>query len=131
MSYWPQQLNFAVWCTTIGCGISREVLNKVLEQIKLSLEFHIYLTVRRTLFEMGGVRVNQLFQVTQLSARYIVIMTRHRSNKYAKNLEFHLTRTSASKKVLIMVSDLFSLCDKCWSGSRSVNNLSRKKKVQR
>lgn len=29
ISHWPQQLNFTVWCTTIGCGISREVLNKV------------------------------------------------------------------------------------------------------
>ena len=22
MSYWSQQLNFALWCATIGCGIS-------------------------------------------------------------------------------------------------------------
>ena len=25
MKYWPQQLNFAVFCATQGCGISREV----------------------------------------------------------------------------------------------------------
>ena len=28
MSYWPQQLNFAVWCATTGCGISREIFDK-------------------------------------------------------------------------------------------------------
>ena len=26
MSFWPQQLNFALWCATTGCGISREML---------------------------------------------------------------------------------------------------------
>ena len=28
MKYWPQQLNFAVFCATEGCGISREVLER-------------------------------------------------------------------------------------------------------
>ena len=35
-----------------------------------------------------------------------MIMTRHRSNEYEQNLEFHQIQTSASKKVIIMVSDL-------------------------
>ena len=26
MSFWPQQLNFALWCATMGCGVSREML---------------------------------------------------------------------------------------------------------
>ena len=26
MSFWPQQLNFALWCSTTGCGVSREML---------------------------------------------------------------------------------------------------------
>ena len=56
MSYWPQQLNFAVWRATTGCGISREILDKVPEQIKSFLMFHIYFTVRRILFKMGGVQ---------------------------------------------------------------------------
>ena len=56
MSYWPQQLNFAVWCATTGCGISREALDKVPEQIKSFLMFHIYIKVRRILFEMGGIQ---------------------------------------------------------------------------
>ena len=27
MKYWPQQLNFATWCATTGCGISREIFD--------------------------------------------------------------------------------------------------------
>ena len=84
MSYRPQQLNFAVWCATTGCGISREALDKVPEQIKSFLMFHIYIKVRRILFEMGGIQSEWLFQVTRLSAGYIIIMTRHRSNEYAE-----------------------------------------------
>ena len=56
MSYWTQQLNFAVWCTMKGCGISREVLDNVPEQVKSFLIIHIYLTVRKILFEMGGIQ---------------------------------------------------------------------------
>ena len=26
MGFWQQQLNFAVWCATTGCGVSREML---------------------------------------------------------------------------------------------------------
>ena len=26
MSFWPQQLKFALWCATTGCGISRDIL---------------------------------------------------------------------------------------------------------
>ena len=26
LSFWPQQLNFALWCATTGCGISRNIL---------------------------------------------------------------------------------------------------------
>ena len=48
------------------------------------LMFHIYIKVRRILFEMGGIQSEWLFQVTRLSAGYIIIMTRHRSNEYAE-----------------------------------------------
>ena len=56
MSYWTQQLNFAVWCTMTGCGISREVLDNVPEQVKSFLMIHIHLTVRKIIFEMGGIQ---------------------------------------------------------------------------
>ena len=37
MNYWPQQPNFAVFCATQGCGISREIFDSGLtlpEQIR-------------------------------------------------------------------------------------------------
>ena len=52
INYWPQQLNFAVWCATSGCGISLfESLNypKVISSF---IKFHIYFTIRRILYEM-------------------------------------------------------------------------------
>jgi len=34
MNYWPQQLNFAVFCATQGCGISREIFDSGLTMPK-------------------------------------------------------------------------------------------------
>ena len=56
MKYWPQQLNFALWCATTGSGISRETLNKLSQQLRGFFLFHVYFTVRRILFEMGGIQ---------------------------------------------------------------------------
>ena len=57
IKYWPQQLNFAVFCATQGCGISREVLElNMPDQIKAFYKFHLYFTVRRILFQMGGIQ---------------------------------------------------------------------------
>ncbi|KAL9970079.1 hypothetical protein ACROYT_G022401 [Oculina patagonica] len=62
MGYWPQQLNFAVCCATTGSGISREIFDE--EHSALSLPpvvrnfylFHVYFTIRRILFQMGGIQ---------------------------------------------------------------------------
>ena len=61
MSFWPQQLNSALWCATTGCGVSREMLfsNTTLqlsEQIRTFYQFHVYYTTRKTLYEMGGIQ---------------------------------------------------------------------------
>ena len=59
MKYWPQQLNFTVFCATQGCGISREIFDSGLtlpEQIRAIYKFHVYFTVRRILFQMGGIQ---------------------------------------------------------------------------
>jgi len=59
MKYWPQQLNFAVFCATQGCGISREIFDsgvELPEQIRAFYKFHVYFTVRRILFQMGGIK---------------------------------------------------------------------------
>ena len=56
MKYWPQQLNFALWCATTGSGISWEILNKLSQQLRAFYRFNVYFTVRRILFEMGGIQ---------------------------------------------------------------------------
>ena len=60
-SFWPQQLNFALWCATTGCGISRDILfpsGSILNlspQLRLFYLFHVCFTVRRILYEIGGI----------------------------------------------------------------------------
>ena len=59
MKYWQQQLNFAVFCATQGCGVSREIFDSGLDlppQIRAFYRFHVYFTVRRILCEMGGIQ---------------------------------------------------------------------------
>ena len=51
--YWPQQLNFAVWCATCGCGISLKEIDGYPKIIQGFLKFHVYFTVRRVLYELG------------------------------------------------------------------------------
>ena len=60
MSFWPQQLNFALWCATTGCGVSRDILFPtgylgVTLQIRSFYLFHVYYTVRCILYEMGEI----------------------------------------------------------------------------
>ena len=70
--YFPQQLNFAFFAATTGCGVSRRILFedkmrdgkndltdselKLPPQVRSFFWFHVYFTVRRILFELGGVQ---------------------------------------------------------------------------
>ena len=59
MKYWPQQLNFAVFCATQGCGISREIFDSdfsLMPRIRAFYQFHVYFTVRRVLYQLGGIQ---------------------------------------------------------------------------
>ena len=60
MSFWQQQLNFALWCATTGCGVSREMLFpsslNLSEQIRTFYQFHVYYTTRKILYEIGGIQ---------------------------------------------------------------------------
>ena len=62
MGFWQQQLNFAVWCATTGCGVSREMLFptntslQLSEQVRSFYQFHVYYTTRKILYEMGGIQ---------------------------------------------------------------------------
>ena len=68
--YWPQTLNFAFFVATTGCGVNRRILFedkmrdgkndltdselKLPPQVRSFFWFHVYFTVRRILFELGG-----------------------------------------------------------------------------
>ena len=65
VGFWQQQLNFAVWCATAGCGVSRELLFgtqsngsslQLSEQLRTFYQFHVYYTTRKILYEMGGIQ---------------------------------------------------------------------------
>ena len=59
MKYWPQQLNFVVFCAMQGCGISRDTFHSGLSlppQIRAFYQFHVYFTVRRVLYQLGGIQ---------------------------------------------------------------------------
>ena len=50
MNYWSQQLNFAVWLSTAGCGISFDMLTrKDSPEVSSLIRFHIIFTIRRIL----------------------------------------------------------------------------------
>ena len=53
MKYWPRQLNFTMFFTTQGCGISHEIIDSGLSltlQMRAFYQFHVYFTVRRILY---------------------------------------------------------------------------------
>jgi hypothetical protein len=58
MQFWQNQLNFAVWCATAGCGVSfsdhlngpEAHKNPLLQSVYI---FHVYYTTRRILNEMS------------------------------------------------------------------------------
>ena len=59
MKYWPQQLNFAAFCATQGCGISREIFDNGINlppQVRAFYIFHAYFTIRRILYQLGGIQ---------------------------------------------------------------------------
>ena len=93
MSYWPQQLNFAVWCAATGCGISREIFDKdhstlgFPAQVYSFYQFHVYFTVRRILYQLGGIQNISAFPAIQLSVRQTTSTTWLHTRGYAQSLE--------------------------------------------
>ena len=53
MSFWQNQLNFAIWCATTGCGVDFNNHLKETGMIDSLFRFHVYYQTRRILFEMA------------------------------------------------------------------------------
>ena len=86
MKYWPQQLNFAVFCTTQGCGVSCKIFDSGMNlppQIKAFYIFHVYFTVRRILYQLGGIQIMSVCPETRLSTNTIIITMSLRTKGYA------------------------------------------------
>ena len=53
MQFWQSQLNFAIWCATSGCGVSKlDHLKHKDSMIRSVFRFHAYYQIRRILNEM-------------------------------------------------------------------------------
>ena len=53
MDWWQCQLNFAVWCTTAGCGVSADDHLQAKDPLLASLyRFHVYYATRHLLVEL-------------------------------------------------------------------------------
>ncbi|KXJ05935.1 hypothetical protein AC249_AIPGENE15532 [Exaiptasia diaphana] len=50
LAYWSQALNFAVWCSTAGCGVTRDMLDD--SQVGSFYKFHVIFMIRRVLSEL-------------------------------------------------------------------------------
>ena len=55
MSFWQNQLKFAIWCATTGCGVNFNNQLKETGMIGSLFRFHVYYQTRRILVEMGVV----------------------------------------------------------------------------
>ena len=65
MSFYQNQLNFAVWCATSGCGVSTEHLNSKENLIASVYRFHVYYQTRKVLEEMScPIPGDQIFNAT-------------------------------------------------------------------
>jgi len=53
MTFYQNQLNFAVWCASAGCGVSTQHLNTSHNLLSSVFKFHIYYQVRKILQAMS------------------------------------------------------------------------------
>lgn len=63
MQFWQNQINFAMWCATAGCGVSftdhlKDTQDKSLLQDMYI--FHVYYTTRKILYELGVAAPNDV-----------------------------------------------------------------------
>ena len=121
--YWPQALNFAFFCATTGCGVSRRILIedkmrdgkndltdselKIPPQVRSFFWFHVYFTVRRILFELGGPQNSLPLPGTQHSVKQKINTTYLLSNASVLNLVSPQTPIFGLQEATIMASGVF------------------------
>ena len=121
--YFPQQLNFAFFCVTTGCGLSRRILfedkmrdgkNDLTDselilppQVRSFFWFHVYFTVRRILFELGGVQNSLPLPGTRHSVKQKINTTYLLSNVSVLTLGSLQTPIFDLQEATIMASGVF------------------------
>ena len=137
--YYPQQLNFAFFCSTTGCGVSQRILfedkmrdgKNDLTDSELNLPprvrsffwFHVYFTVRRILFELGGCKILSLFPVTRHSIKQKINTTYLLLNVSVLNLGSLQTPIFDLQKATIMVLEVFSNISPTQVTSKHLSNI--------
>ena len=90
LKYWNQLLSFAVFCATQGCGISREVFDSgfsLTPQIRACYQFHVYFTIRRILYQLGGIQNMSARPGDPTCNQFTIIMTHLLKKEYAPSSE--------------------------------------------
>ena len=96
MKYWPQQLNFALWCATTGSGISREIMHKLSQQLRAFYLSTFTLQSEGYSSRWAEFRVSALFPEIQRSIRQKTNTTRRLIKGSALNSELIQTLTFVS-----------------------------------
>ena len=89
MSFWPQQLNFAMWSATTGCGVSREMLfPSSLNRNKFARSISSTFIILREKYCMKwvGFRVRALYLTIQPFSTYKIPMMLPLTKEYVANL---------------------------------------------
>ena len=89
MGFWQQQLNFAVWCATTGCGVSREMLFdtslQLSEQLRTFYQFHVTTQHARSCTRWVGFRARTRCLTPQSSARSATRMILPRTSSFVQS----------------------------------------------
>ena len=105
MSFWPQQLNFALWCATTGSGISREFLQSEGDNSSLNLSpqlrsfylFHVYSQQDAYCMRWAEFRALALCQATPHLTGKTTHTTRSPTEGFAQDSTSILALTFASR----------------------------------
>ena len=140
--YYPQQLNFAFFCATTGCGVSRRILfedkmrdgkNDLTDselilprQVRSFFWFHVYFTGEFCL-NWVGCKILSLFPVTQHSIKQKINTTYLLSNVSVLNLGSLQTPIFDLQEVTIMVSGVFLNISPTQVTSKHLTNIPQKR----
>ena len=92
MGFWQQQLNFALWCATTGCGVSREMLfpnsglNLLASKFAPSISSTCTTLKEKYYMKWVGFRVSMLYQTTRSLKRKTIRMMLRPINESVRNL---------------------------------------------